>query len=67
MIEELKQRAKEEIARILRQMSHRGMENCQGILEQCLRNGGGHLNDKVLKNKMACTEFFSDKNIYVVR
>ena len=66
-IEELRQRIKEEIAAIPEQMTHRVMENLGGRLEQCLRNGGGHLNDEIFKNKMACNEFFSDNNIYVVR
>jgi hypothetical protein len=66
-IEELKQRIKEEIAAILKQMTRRVMENRRGRLVQCFRNGGGHLNDEIFKNKMACTEFFSDSNIYIVR
>jgi hypothetical protein len=28
---------------------------------------GDILDDKIFKNKMACTEFFSDNNIYIVR
>jgi uncharacterized phage-like protein YoqJ len=66
-IEELKQRIKEEIAKIVKQMTSWVMENHQGRLEQCLRNGGEHLNDKSFKNKMACTEFFNNNNIYIVR
>jgi 50S ribosomal subunit-associated GTPase HflX len=62
-IEELKQKIKEEIAAILKQMTCRVMENRRGRLEQCSRNGGGHLNDEIFKNKMACTEFFSDSNV----
>jgi hypothetical protein len=27
---------------------------------------GGHLNDKIFKNKMPCTEFFGD-NCYIIR
>jgi hypothetical protein len=65
--EELKQRIKEEIAAILKHMTRRVMENRRGRLKQCSRNGGGHLNDEIFKNKMACTEFFSDSNVYIVR
>jgi hypothetical protein len=43
------------------------MENRGGRLEKCLRNGGGHLNDEIFKNKMACTEFFSDNDCYIIR
>jgi hypothetical protein len=66
-MDELKQRIKEEIAAILKQMTCRAMENRRGSLEQCSRNGGGHLKDEIFQNKMACTEFFSDSNVYIVR
>jgi hypothetical protein len=52
-IEELKQRMKDEIAAIPEQMTRRVTENLWGRLEQCLRNGWRHLNDEILKNKMA--------------
>jgi hypothetical protein len=65
-IEDLKQRIKEETAAILKQMTRRVMENRRRRLEQCLRNGGGHPNDELFENKMACNEFFSDNNIYVL-
>jgi hypothetical protein len=41
IIEELKQRVKEEISAIPEQMTRRLMENRRGRLEQCLRNDGG--------------------------
>jgi hypothetical protein len=66
-IEELKQRIKEEITTIPEQMTCPVMENLRGRLEQCLRNGGRHLNDEIYKNKMACTEFFNDNNCYIIR
>jgi hypothetical protein len=66
-IEELQQRIKEELEAILKQMTCRVRENRRGRLEQCLRNGGGHLSDEIFKNKMACIEFFSDSNVYIVR
>jgi hypothetical protein len=66
-IEELKQRTKKEIVAILKQMTCRVMENRRGRLEQCSRNGGGRLNDKIFKNKMACAEFLSDSNVYLVK
>jgi hypothetical protein len=66
-IEKLKQRMKEEIAAIPEQMTHQVMENPRKRLEQCLRNGGRHPNDEIFKNKMACTEFFSDNNCYTIR
>jgi hypothetical protein len=66
-IKKLKQRIKEEIAAIPKQMACRVMEYLQERLEQCLRNGGRHLNDDIFKNKMACTEFFSDSSCYVIR
>jgi tRNA(Ser,Leu) C12 N-acetylase TAN1 len=66
-IEELKRRIKEEIAVILKQRTLRVMENCRGKLEQCSRNSAGHLNDEIFKNKIACTEFFGDSNVYIVR
>jgi hypothetical protein len=66
-IEELKQCIKDVIAAIPEQMTRRVMENRRESLEQCLRNGRGHLNDGILKNKMAYTEFFSDKNCYIIR
>jgi hypothetical protein len=46
IVQELKHRIKEEIAAILKQMTRRVMENRRERLEQCLRNGGGHLNDQ---------------------
>jgi hypothetical protein len=66
-VEELKQRIREEIAAIPEQMTRRVMDNCQGKLEQYLRNGGRHLNDKIFKHKMACTAFFSHSNCYIIR
>jgi hypothetical protein len=65
-IEDPKQRIKEETAAILKQMTRRVTENRRRRLEQCLRNGGGQPSDETFKNKMACTEFFSDNNIYVL-
>jgi hypothetical protein len=58
---------KEEIAGILEQMMRQRMENLRNRLEQCLRNGGGHLRDKIFKNKVACAEFFNDNNCYIMR
>jgi hypothetical protein len=63
----LKQRVKEEIAAIPEQMTRRVMENLPESFEQCLRNCGGHLRDEIFKNKMACTEFVSDNNCYIIR
>jgi predicted Zn-dependent peptidase len=48
-IEELKQRIKEEIATMAEQMTRRVMENLRERFEQCLRHGGGHLNDVLFK------------------
>jgi hypothetical protein len=48
-IEELKQRIKEEIATMAEQMTRRVMENLRESFEQCLRNGGRHLNDVLFK------------------
>jgi hypothetical protein len=48
-------------------MTRRVTENRRGRMEKCLRNGGGHLNDEIFKNKMACTEFFSDNDCYIIR
>jgi ribosomal protein S6 len=66
-MEELKQRIKEEIAAIPEQMARRVMENHRGSSEQCLRNGERHLNYEIFKNKIACTEFFTDNNCYIRR
>jgi hypothetical protein len=41
------------------------MENPGGRLEQCFRNGGRPLNDEIFKNRVACTEFFSDNDWYI--
>jgi predicted transcriptional regulator len=65
-IEDLKQRIKEEIAETPGQMARRVMENLRERSEQCLRNGGRHLNDDISQNKMTCTEFFNDSNCYVI-
>jgi hypothetical protein len=48
-MEELKQRMKETIAAIAEQMTRQVMENRQGRLKQCLRNGGRHLSDILYK------------------
>jgi hypothetical protein len=48
-------------------MARRGMENRRGSSEKGLRNGGGYTNDEIFKNKMACSEFFSDNDCYIVR
>jgi hypothetical protein len=64
---ELKQRMKEETALILEQMARRVMENLRERVKQCLSNDGTHLRDEILKNKMACTEFFSDSKCYLIR
>jgi hypothetical protein len=42
-------------------------KNLRGRLEQCLRNGGRHLNDEIFKNKMACSELFTDNDFYIIR
>jgi hypothetical protein len=47
-------------------MTYLVMENLRERLEQCLRNGGGHLRDETFKNEMACTEFISDHNCYII-
>jgi hypothetical protein len=66
-MEELKQKMKEEITAILEQMTRRVLENLWERLEHCLRNGGRHLKNEIFKNKMACTEFFTDSECYVIR
>jgi hypothetical protein len=45
----LKQRLREEIAAIAEQTTRRVMESLRGILEECSRNGGRHLNDVLFK------------------
>ncbi|GFG40792.1 hypothetical protein Cfor_06070, partial [Coptotermes formosanus] len=47
--EKLQQRTKEEFAAIPEQMARRAMENLRERLDQCLRNGGGHLRDEIFK------------------
>lgn len=66
-IEELQQRITQETAAIVKQTTHWVMENRRGRVEQCLRNGGGHLKDEIFKNKMVYTEFFSDNNIFILK
>jgi hypothetical protein len=48
-IEELKQRIKEEIVAILEHITRQVMENLGGSLEQCVRNGVGHVSDTLFK------------------
>jgi hypothetical protein len=57
----------EEIAEIPEQINRWVMENLQGSLEQCLRNGGHISATYFSKNKMACIEFFSNSNCYIIR
>jgi hypothetical protein len=47
-------------------LTRRVMENLRERLEQCLRNVGRHLEDKIFKNKMASTEFFGDSKCYII-
>ena len=48
-IAEVKQSIKEEIAAIPEQMTRRVVENLGVRIEQCLRSGGRHVSDVLLK------------------